>query len=87
MVVSKSDLADLVDERKAAEYLRLSVHTLRAARRDPLLQAACTLPEHERQGRRVVYSREALEQCLAERLEQPRLARKFHKQEEAAWAP
>lgn len=80
-IVSRAELADLVDERKAAKFLRLSIKTLQAARRDPLLEAACTLPRWKRQGRKVVYAREELEAVLSARLTIPRLARKFHKQE------
>jgi hypothetical protein len=76
-IVSRAELADLVDERKAAEFLRLSIKTLQAARQDPLLQAACVLPAHERQGGRVFYRREELEAVLDARLARPRLKRKY----------
>lgn len=77
---------DLLREDAVAELLRISVRTLQQARHDPLVAAECLLPAHEKHGSRVIYRRAAVEACLAERLQVPRLARKYHRQEEAVLA-
>lgn len=79
--VSKAELAGLIDERRAAEILRLSVRTIQQARRDDLLAASALLPAPTKIGGRVFYSKTEVQEALRQRMACPRLRKKYDKRE------
>lgn len=83
MVRTRSELAGLLDEKRAADILRLSVRTLQQARQDDVLQASALLPEAQRVAGRIYYSTQDVEAALSARLSCPRLRKRYTSKERA----